>query len=758
MQPSDQDLPPSPAADAFDGLSDGLLVLDAEDAILACNPAFDRAWSLMGAPLMRSLTFTENLEAAAAIGRAGNAAEVWLAHRNSLDDPARPCLLSLPGGISLQLSESALADGRSLIVCRDVTAERQRETALKDSEYRYRLLVETISEGLILLDAEMRIVFANPRFLSWYGSGDMALLGRPVGDLTASEARPRLSKLFASARPRSIEIPLLCADGSRRFVLVSAARLRDAGGNVQGHFAVITDVTDLRRASERLRESEARFRGIIANTPFGILTLDDGGRILSANPAFRTISGDESGEPILGKAEDCLPDAVPSLAELMDELCRDPFLRAAYGESRLARRDGGEPGHARLLLSRMGDAGDGFLLMVEDTTEQRRMEETLRHASKLALLGEMSASLAHEISQPLNIIRLAAESALLSLDDGDAAAIHAKFETISAQSDRLRETIDYVQAFSRRDVGPRRCFDLRKAVEASVGLLAPQCASLDIALVVSLPETPLPVMGHARQIEQVLINILRNAVDAIVERRTAAPGGKDVIAATAAVDTPRGGPPFIRLEVSDTGTGIRAEDMPRLFDPFFTRKTEGSGTGLGLSISLGLVTAVGGRIEAENRAEGGCRFRVLLPLSAEPLAEEPPPAHAALAPTPTQPSASPLAVLVVDDEEAAVREIAAFLKRSGYVALTAGNCATARECLAAEHVDILITDLKMPDGDGLQLIAETAAEYPHIATIIVTGQPLRDRIALSELENGADVVLRKPLSLRELAKTLQELA
>jgi PAS domain S-box-containing protein len=544
---------------------------------------------------------------------------------------------------------------------------------------------------------------------------------------------------------------------SRRFALISAARLRGAGGGTQGHFAIITDITEQRRASERLRESEARFRGIIANTPFGILTLDGGGRILSANPAFRAISGDGTGNACPGPAEDCLPEAAPPLAEMMDQLRRDPGLRAAAGESRLKRGDG-DLGHARLLLSRMGDAGDGFLLVVEDVTEQRRMEETLRHASKLALLGEMSASLAHEISQPLNIIRLAAESALLSLDDGDEATIRAKFETIGAQSDRLRETIDYVQAFSRRDVGPRRCFDLRRAAEASVGLLAPQCAALDIRLDVVLPDAPLPVLGHARQIEQVLINLLRNAVDAIVERRAASPGGDDVISMGFAVDSGRGGARTVRLEIADTGTGIRPEDMPRLFDPFFTRKTEGAGTGLGLSISLGLATAIGGRIEAENRAEGGSRFRVVLPLSAEPLSEEAVPAPVAVAPPPTERPESPLVVLVVDDEAPAVREIAAFLERSGYVALTAASGREARRRLAEDHVDILITDLQMPDGDGRQLIAEAAAEYPHIATVVVTGQPLRDRIALTEVENGADVVLRKPLSLRELAKTLRDLA
>ncbi|WP_337998058.1 PAS domain S-box protein [Oleispirillum naphthae] len=743
----------SAATLAFDSLDDGLLVLDSEDGILAWNPAFARAWALLGVPLVRSLTFAENLEAAAAIGRSGGAAEAWLAHRRAAPETAAPCLLALSGGLALRIAETAIAAGRHLVTCRDVTAERQREGALKDSEYRYRLLVETITEGLIVLDRERRIVYANPRFLSWYGSGDMALLGRPLADLTTPPERERLAALFSAAAPRAVEIPLVCVGGAVRFALVSAAPLRAAEGGVSGHFAVITDVTDLRRASERLRDSEGRFRSIIESTPFGILTLDGAGRILSANPAFRVLAGADLGED--ESAEARLPEATPPIAEMMERLAREPQLRTVDGESRLVR-GGCEPGHARLLLARMGEDG-GFLMVVEDVTERRRMEEVLRHASKLALLGEMSASLAHEISQPLNVIRLAAESALLSLEDGDAAAMRAKFEIIGAQSDRLRETIDYMQGFSRRDAGPRRCFDLRDAVEAALGMVLPQCANRGIAVARHLPDAPLPVLGHARQAEQVLINLLNNAVDAIVERRAARAGGADEIVLSARIETPRGAAAEIRLEIADTGTGIREEDMPHLFDPFFTRKTEGAGTGLGLSISLGLVTAMGGRIEVENRPEGGCRFRVALPARLDTPVEPPPPAAAA-APPPAAAETPPMAVLVVDDEELATREIAAFLKKSGHTAFTAASGRQAHEVLAATHIDILITDLRMPDGDGFQLIAEAAAEYPHIGLVVMTGQPLRDREALAELENGVDAILRKPVSLRELAETLRSLA
>ncbi|MBN2752198.1 MAG: response regulator, partial [Rhodospirillaceae bacterium] len=594
----------------------------------------------------------------------------------------------------------------------------------------------------------------NSRFLSWYGSNDMALLGRTAESLTDPKDQENLRALFSATTPRTIEFSLLCADDTVRFALISAAPLRMADGGASGHFAIITDVTDLRRASERLRESEARFRGIIENTPFGILTLDATGRILSANPAFRACVGEGFGED--ETASFWLPDATPSVSEMMANLKRTPETRTIDGTS-LLKRDSGYPGHARLVLSRMGD---GFLMIVEDITDRLHMEDALRHASKLALLGEMSASLAHEISQPLNVIRLSAESALLSLEDGDTAAIRTKFETIGTQSDSLRETIDHMQGFSRRDAGPCRCFDIRHAVKSALCLLLPQCATLNITVHCHMPSEPLPVLGHARQAEQVLINVLRNAIDAIVERRALDTDKPDEITIRAGFISAHDGTRMVGLDITDTGTGIPPEDIPHLFNPFFTRKTEGAGTGLGLSISLGLISDMGGRIKAENHPEGGCLFHIVLPVCLEPLTEEAPTAISLTKPLPLHPPPAipAMAILVVDDEPLATQEIAAFLRKSGHTVSTAASGNEARDLLSKTHIDILITDLQMPNGNGFQLIAEAATEYPHIGLIVVTGQPLRDRNALAKLENGVDAILRKPLSLRELAETLHALA
>ena len=738
-------------AEVFAGLSDGVAVVDDEGEILLFNPVFERIWSLMGVPWVPSLTLDDNLEAAAAIARRVPAAAEWLTrHRKARERADADYDLLFPGGIEIEVMERALAERRTLI-CREVTVQRQQEAELRESEDRYRLLVETMAEGLILLDRMHRVIYANRRFLAWFGGGEMGILGRDLGELTDPDHREKLAEMLAGDESERMpfEIPLVAANGGIRFVLVSAAPLTNAEGAVGGHLALLADVTGLREATERLRQSEARFRDIVDESPLGILTLERDGTILSANPAFRKMAGTDDGDGLPG-----LGACTPPLAAMMDALESESETGSVLGECRIRTEP---PGQGRIVLSRLETGGGGrFLAMVEDITEQRRMEQVLRHTSKLAVLGEMSASLAHEISQPLNIIRLAAENALTEMDDGTATPrmVRDKLETIGSQSDCLREIIDYIQAFSRRDGGAQRCFDCRQSVANTLGLIAPQAAANGIAAVSEIAEAPLPVLGQPRQLEQVLINLLRNAIDAIAEkRRTSGKTRAETIRVTA---RKAGGSAVIA--VADSGSGFHEEDRPRLFDPFFTRKAEGQGTGLGLSISLNLITQMRGRIEADTRPEGGSVFTITLPLTERPLPEEHPGSAAVEASeTPPEPQAR-LSLLVVDDEPVATREIAAFLTRRGHEVATAESGRRAREILAATHVDVLITDLRMPDGNGFDLMAHVAAEYPHIAVVVITGQPLSDREEVANLEGGADVVLRKPVSLRELAETIRKLA
>jgi len=771
--------------DSFHNYTSGLIILDTDYNILTCNTEFSCIWKNFGVPLIKSLTLIENLEAAAALGIKNNSAQILLDAIAEQGKFPSPFILHFANGLIYEFDCSSSGKSNTLIVTRDVTEHENRKAAIAQSEYRYRLLVETITEGLLVLDRQHRIAYANPRFLKIYGGAETNLLGHSLLSLIPEEARTSVEAILTGEEKAPKDVPLVCYDGSICFVLISTAPFTDEHGETSGNFATITDITELRRASEMQKQSETRFRNIIENTPFGILTLDVNGQILSANPAFCNMIDSRTHAIALSAAQQWLPEMSPPLSELMALLDAKTQTATSTGEpgqavtakSRMLisnKAKNKKLGYARLVLSKIGDIGESYLMVVEDISEHHAMEEALQHASKLALLGEMSASMAHEISQPLNIIRLAAENAINTLGGNCEkypnchSKIQSTLENISAQSNRLRETVNHMQAFSRRDTGPQRSFDVMKTLQDALIMLQPRCAALGINITQYLPETsaeaPITVMGHPRHMEQVLLNLLHNAADAIVERRLTTPNDTDEILISARLESHGardvGTGERLIIEVSDSGTGIRPEDMSHLFDPFFTRKKENSGTGLGLSISLGLMGNMGGHISAENRPEGGCCFKVTVPTTKVPIA---PPNDGVKIVQGTVSSPTPqittcLSILLVDDEPLVLREMAEFLKRSGHRVIQAGGGDEAKQQLQSMHIDVVITDLQMPNGNGYDLIDHISNEYPHLGVIITTGQPLRDRMAVAELENGADAILHKPVSLKELTETLQRLA
>jgi len=744
-------------SDVFLSHFNALLILDNDGSIINLNAAFARIWDLFDVPLNRSLSFSENLETVARIPRYQSIAQTWLTAMTQPADTELAPLLHMPNGRIFKVSALNTENNRKLVSCRDVTDAQSRKTALRQSEYRYRLLVETISEGLVMLDHEHRITYANPRFVTFYGSQAKDIIGQALPDLVILGARQRLNKRLTEGAKESEEFPLVCHDGSTRFVMISSALLHNPDGTPTGSFATITDVTPLRSASAQQHKSEERFRNIIANTPFGILTLDIDGQILSANPAFLNMIKCNDQSITLSSIQNWLPDMDPTLHKMMEQLQTQTEENSTTALSHLCSTEN-KNGRARLVLSKIGDYNECYLLVVEDISEQHAMEEALLHTSKLALLGEMSASMAHEISQPLNIIRLAAENALMSLDVEKSPFMREKLETITSQSERLRQTVNHMQTFSRRDTGPQRHFDLRNVTQATLSMLTPRCNSLGIRISEELPNISLPILGQPRHLEQVLLNLCHNAVDAIVERRNTKPDQSDLITISAETLTKTPDRTEIMIRVTDTGTGVWEEDLPLLFNPFFTRKTEEAGTGLGLSISLGLVNNMGGEITAENRPEGGCCFCVTVPLSTDTAPSLERQAPQTVLPPTTHSDKPKMTVMVADDEPLALREISSCLEQAKHSVIPVQCGSDAKEILRKTHVDVVITDLQMPNGDGYDLIAEIAAEYPHIGIIVTTGQPLRDRIKVAKIESGADAILHKPISLKELIDTLEALA
>lgn len=250
--------------------------------------------------------------------------------------------------------------------------------------------------------------------------------------------------------------------------------------------------------------------------------------------------------------------------------------------------------------------GIGRVVSSKDITELRHSERQLVQASKMATLGEMATGIAHELNQPLGVIRMAASNSIkrIDRDKADFESLRAKFERVGEQTERAAKIIDQMRVFGRKPDGRVEPFDLGASLQDVVELARTQLHTMDIALKADIPEGEAFIMGEKVLFEQVLLNLISNARDAIQEHDTERPQ----IMLRADYDHDAGH----RIQITDNGPGISEAILDKLFEPFFTTKEPGKGTGLGLSISFGTIRDMGGTIGAQNTKQGAC-FTITVP-------------------------------------------------------------------------------------------------------------------------------------------------
>jgi C4-dicarboxylate-specific signal transduction histidine kinase len=244
-------------------------------------------------------------------------------------------------------------------------------------------------------------------------------------------------------------------------------------------------------------------------------------------------------------------------------------------------------------------------LQGEQDRERKEAAALIIQASKLATLGEMATSVAHELNQPLNVIRMAAGNSRRKISKGiaDPKYLSDKLERIEAQTARAAAIIDHMRMFGRETNEHPKLIDSRNVIENVLDLMGEQLRLADIELVIELPQDCSTVLGHTIQIEQVILNLLTNASDAMAEN-----DGEAKITLCVFEDDKS-----VYITLEDTGGGIPKDVLPRIFEPFYTTKAMGKGTGLGLSVSYGIIRDMNGTISAEN-IDDGVRFTITLPI------------------------------------------------------------------------------------------------------------------------------------------------
>lgn len=504
----------------------------------------------------------------------------------------------------------------------------------------------------------------------------------------------------------------LCIKDLDRLVQLRTAELESANRKLE------REIEERTRAQAELRGSEERFALAFQASPIPLaIQRCSDLRLLDVNASFCRLSG-YSADELIERPE--LAGKLWDTGSARYAGALPPRTQVRKLTGRLRRRDGSL--RQTLLSTEPLTLGDTpcLLLIVEDVTEQIRLESQLRQAQKMEVIGRMSAGIAHEFNNILTVIQ--GNVGLLQTDRVAAANRPVLLERVMQASQRAANLTRQLLAFSRQQQLHRRLVDLNELVQRTTRMLGPLLGE-NHPLTIRCADEPAVLMADETGLEQVLFNLAANA-------RDASPDGAPIQISTglaelderAAATNPEARPGrFVWLEVTDRGCGMPPEVLARIFDPFFTTKEVGKGTGLGLSMTHGIVKQHGGWIEVTSEVGRGSSFKVFLPAS------DGAPAPAEPAPVPAieeSAKANGHAILVVEDEEQ-VREMAReVLTANGYRVLEAAD---GRQALAlweslSTPVDLLLTDLVMPNGlTGTDLARALRARHPRLRIIYTSG-------------------------------------
>jgi two-component system, cell cycle sensor histidine kinase and response regulator CckA len=389
-----------------------------------------------------------------------------------------------------------------------------------------------------------------------------------------------------------------------------------------------------------------------------------------------------------------------------------------------------------------------FLVLVRDMTEQKRLNQQFQHTQKMEAVGLVAGSVAHDFNNLLLVMLVYAE--MLREDYGqDEQRLPAIVEIVHS-IERAQGLTRQLLAFSRRQPSETSVVNMGEVVAGMHSMLRRMLSS-NIEMVTVAGEELWPVLVDKGQIEQVFVNLAVNARDAMPSGGRFAVEIENLTIASADQATPS--EDYVAMHISDTGTGIEPEYLSRIFDPFFTTKERGRGTGLGLSTCYGIVTQAGGSLKVESKLGVGTTFHILLPRTSKEM---------------IQPATSDFAadglhgretILIVEDDHAVMRATATTLKKGGYTVLTAANGDEASRLIERQSgvIDLVLSDVVMPQLGGPELAAFLANAHPDIPIIFMTGYS--DHPIVSE--NGDNKIAKrraimKPFRPSELLSIVRE--
>jgi two-component system cell cycle sensor histidine kinase/response regulator CckA len=655
----------------------------------------------------------------------------------------------------------------------DVTRELERqENAFQDLQNAIDYL-DHAPAGFFSVDAQGEIGYLNATLAEWLdydlaqvGSGELKL-----DQLVAGQGAALLTTLSGAAgevKTEVFDIDLKTRGGRTLPVrLFHKVAFRADGAPGASRTLVLNRARD--HVSDPQRLAEVRFMRFFHNSPMAIATVDRPGKIIRSNVLAARLFG-----PLL-KTEGPDASSILSVVSERDRPALEAAIRkAADKQGEIAPVDaalasGGEH-YARFYVAAVeeGDQEAAIVYGIE-TTEQRTLQNQLTQSQKMDLVGKLAGGIAHDFNNVLGAIMMATDFLVNAHKPTDPA--FQDIMQIRQNANRAAGLVRHLLAFSRKQTLRPQVLNLAESL-SDLSMLLRRLIGENVSLSVVHGRDLWPIKVDIAQFEQVIVNLAVNARDAMPD------GGKltlrtaDISAEESTRFTYQGMPigEYVLIEVEDTGTGVAPEIRDKIFDPFFTTKEVNKGTGLGLSTVYGIVKQTGGFIYVDSEVGKGTTFRIFLPRYipgaddvATPHLTEAPAAGIAMAAAEEvrRAAASDLtgqgSILLVEDEEGLRALNARGLKSRGYNVIEAGNGVEAIATLAREggHVDLVVSDVVMPEMDGPTLLKQLRERNPDIRFIFVSGYA-EDAFEKSLPDPSKYSFLAKPFTLKQLVSAVKD--
>jgi len=653
--------------------------------------------------------------------------------------------------VILVMVSFAAASGRLFVVQNQLlvsSRELQKNLSL------LRGITEGTTDAVFVKDLAGRYLMINSAGARFLGCSAEQVIGKTDVDLFL----PEVGRAIMERDRRTVESGVTqtyeefgTAAGVTRLYLATKGPFRDPGGKVIGLLGICRDITDRRRASEEVRQSQEKLRIHIENTPLAVVEWDLEFRVTSWNPSAERLFG-YSLEEALGKHAGFI--VPPQYRQHVDQVWQQLITRR--GGSRSTNDNLTKNG--RIITCEwyntplVDEAGRvlGVASFVQDVTERVALEERFRQSQKMEAIGRLAGGVAHDFNNLLTVILGYAQVLSDGLPPGRLADSTGQ---IRSSAERAAGITRQLLAFSRKQVLSPRIIDLNDIL-LNLDSLLRRLIGEDIEVIAAPARDLGPVKADPGQIEQVIMNLALNARDAMPH------GGKLTLeTANAELDETYAGehPPiapgrYVMLAVGDTGVGMSPEVQARIFEPFFTTKEVGKGTGLGLSTVYGIIKQSGGYIWVYSEPGKGTTFKIYFPRVEQPVQ----PLGVEKRPSSSVQQGSETVLLVEDDPQ--LRELtSSVLAQCGYKVLVAGNPEEGLAISKQHHRDIrlLITDVVMPRINGRQLAEQVLRIAPDVRVLYISGYTDDAIVHYGVLDEGL-WFLPKPFTMAALVNKVRE--